>query len=369
MNSAAEIEKKAACASPATARASRVLPVPGGPVEQHAVRHAAAEPAVAVGVAQEVDDLREFGLRLVDPRHVVEGHTDRLRVDPFRARAPEVAERARRAASRRASGEQHEQSHDQQRRAEAEQQLDQEGLPRVGRLGVDLDALFLEQRRELAAVPEARHLRREQLRGRRLLVARRIAQLFLVGAFDRVAARGDRFDLLALTCSRKTGLNGTVTRRSPPCWNSSTEIQLSAISASTNHRNPGRRCGGRPGGCSGMPRPSGAGATCQPRLSRGIGGRPSLCFVSGAWGSSGTARNATPAAALTPPCAPWEDRGCERADEAARQGVREGAAAAADRAGLHAGVDRGQARAGSWSSSRAATRRARTASSSASPST
>ena len=31
MNSAAEIEKKAACASPATARASSVLPVPGGP--------------------------------------------------------------------------------------------------------------------------------------------------------------------------------------------------------------------------------------------------------------------------------------------------------------------------------------------------
>ena len=32
MNSAAEIEKKGTSASPATARASRVLPVPGGPV-------------------------------------------------------------------------------------------------------------------------------------------------------------------------------------------------------------------------------------------------------------------------------------------------------------------------------------------------
>jgi hypothetical protein len=31
MNSEAEIEKKAACASPATARASSVLPVPGAP--------------------------------------------------------------------------------------------------------------------------------------------------------------------------------------------------------------------------------------------------------------------------------------------------------------------------------------------------
>ena len=31
MNSAAEIEKKAACASPATARANSVLPVPGAP--------------------------------------------------------------------------------------------------------------------------------------------------------------------------------------------------------------------------------------------------------------------------------------------------------------------------------------------------
>ena len=31
MNSAAEMEKNGTCASPATARASRVLPVPGGP--------------------------------------------------------------------------------------------------------------------------------------------------------------------------------------------------------------------------------------------------------------------------------------------------------------------------------------------------
>src|SRR6202000_1231437 len=81
----------------------------------------------------------------------------------------------------------------------------------------------------------------------------------------------------SLTCSRKNGLNGTVTRVSlVDLYSSSDETRLSASSASTNHANPARRCGGLPPGCSGAPRPSGAGATCQPRLSRDIGGCASL---------------------------------------------------------------------------------------------
>ena len=42
-----EIEKNGTPASPATARASSVLPVPGGPDQQHALGHARAQPAVA----------------------------------------------------------------------------------------------------------------------------------------------------------------------------------------------------------------------------------------------------------------------------------------------------------------------------------
>ena len=73
MNSDADIEKNGTFASPATARASSVLPVPGGAGEQHALRDLRAEPAVLVGVAQEVDDLGELLLDLVDAGDVGEG--------------------------------------------------------------------------------------------------------------------------------------------------------------------------------------------------------------------------------------------------------------------------------------------------------
>ena len=99
MNSEAEIEKNAACASPATALASSVLPVPGRAREQHAVGHPPAEAAVALGIAQEVDHLREFGLGLVDPGDVVERDPDLFRVHPARLRFAEVAERAHAAAA------------------------------------------------------------------------------------------------------------------------------------------------------------------------------------------------------------------------------------------------------------------------------
>ena len=71
-NSDAEIEKNGTSASPATARASSVFPVPGGPLEEDAVRDPAAEALVLVGIAQEVDDLGQLFLRLVDARDVLE---------------------------------------------------------------------------------------------------------------------------------------------------------------------------------------------------------------------------------------------------------------------------------------------------------
>ena len=68
-----EIEKNGTPASPATARASRVLPVPGGPVEQHALRDLGADGVEAGGVLEEVLDLLELLDRLVAAGDVGEG--------------------------------------------------------------------------------------------------------------------------------------------------------------------------------------------------------------------------------------------------------------------------------------------------------
>ena len=56
-----------------------------------------------------------------------------------------------------------------------------------------------------------------------------------------------------------------------PGWLSSTNSQLIASSPISNIQKPRRRCGGVGLCSSGIPRPSGAGATRQPCLSRGIG--------------------------------------------------------------------------------------------------
>ena len=52
--------------------------------------HPAAEAAVAVWVAQEVDDLGQLGLGVVDAGHLVEHDPDRRRIDPPGLRASEV---------------------------------------------------------------------------------------------------------------------------------------------------------------------------------------------------------------------------------------------------------------------------------------
>ena len=61
-------------ASPATARAISVLPVPGGPDEEHAARDARAERVELLGELQELDDFLELGLGLVDAGDVGERH-------------------------------------------------------------------------------------------------------------------------------------------------------------------------------------------------------------------------------------------------------------------------------------------------------
>ena len=46
----------------------------GGADQQHALGDLAAEPAIVLRALEEVDDFHEFGPRLVDAGHIVEGH-------------------------------------------------------------------------------------------------------------------------------------------------------------------------------------------------------------------------------------------------------------------------------------------------------
>ena len=64
--------KNGTLASPATARASSVLPVPGRADQQHALRDPPAEARVLLRVLQELDDLLQLVLGLVDAGHVRE---------------------------------------------------------------------------------------------------------------------------------------------------------------------------------------------------------------------------------------------------------------------------------------------------------
>src|SRR6202046_380056 len=71
-----EIVKKGTLASPAMARARRVLPVPGRPHHEHTFRDLAAKFLELAGIFQEIDDFDNFLLRFLDPRHVGEGDID-----------------------------------------------------------------------------------------------------------------------------------------------------------------------------------------------------------------------------------------------------------------------------------------------------
>ena len=72
-NSEPLIEKNGTPASPATAFASRVFPVPGAPDQQHAFRRGPAQAGVLREVPQEIHDLDQFVLGFVDAGDVVEG--------------------------------------------------------------------------------------------------------------------------------------------------------------------------------------------------------------------------------------------------------------------------------------------------------
>ena len=70
-NDEADCEKNDAPDSPATAVASSVLPVPGGPCSSTPLGTRAPSAAKRSRLAQELDDLHQLRARLVDARDVV----------------------------------------------------------------------------------------------------------------------------------------------------------------------------------------------------------------------------------------------------------------------------------------------------------
>ena len=88
-NSEPEIEKNGTCASPATALASSVLPVPGGPTSSAPRGQLGADLRVALGLVEEVDDLGQGLLGLVLAGHVLEGDAGLLLGHDLGARAPQ----------------------------------------------------------------------------------------------------------------------------------------------------------------------------------------------------------------------------------------------------------------------------------------
>ena len=282
MNSEAAIEKNAACASPATARASSVLPVPGRSEQQHAVRHPPAEPLVALRGLEEVDDLGQLGLGLVDPGDVVERDPDLLGIDAARLRAPEVARarpcrrrRPRRAARAARTG----------RRAAASGRTRAGSRPAATCSGVGDFALTCDALAPAAAcvscrvVPERRHLRsRTASSASRLDRSAGSSTLVVNVPWIVSPLRRDRLDLPGLDLLEEVRAErDRHPRLARAGWN---EQHGEPVERQQHeHEDPEARAAGAAAGAGarGIPRPSGAGATRQPRLSRGIGaGMPSI---------------------------------------------------------------------------------------------
>ena len=137
MNSEPEIEKNGTPASPATARASSVLPVPGGPFKQHALGNPPAQPLELLGVLEELDDLLELGLGVLQAGHFVERGALLRLVVPLRRALDEAAQDP---AVELVAGPPHHQvdeAEDHERRQEKHDPG--QAVGRVGRAGIDLD--------------------------------------------------------------------------------------------------------------------------------------------------------------------------------------------------------------------------------------
>ncbi len=141
------MEKKGTPASPATARANRVLPVPGGPTsrtpdEQDALWHTRPEPAVALRLLQECHDLLEFRLGLVHAGDVLEGDLGvGLDIDLGLALADRHKAAAKPLLLGDAPDDEHPESEEQDHRKQPRQQVTQEGVFRGSR---EWDAILFE---------------------------------------------------------------------------------------------------------------------------------------------------------------------------------------------------------------------------------
>ena len=113
--------------------------------QQHALGDGRAQRPVLVRVAQEVDDLGQLGLDLVDAGDVGERRAwTGLGFVPLGLRPADPAQAAESPAGRGPAHEPDQQADEQQRRAEADQDLLQH-RHRVGRLGVDRDVVAQQQ--------------------------------------------------------------------------------------------------------------------------------------------------------------------------------------------------------------------------------
>src|SRR5215208_6324994 len=128
---------------PALAPRERRLAGAGAAGEQHALGDPAAELLVALRGLEEVDDLRQLGLRLVDAGDVAEVDPLLAALDAARFRAAERADRS--PPSPRAPGEVDEQADQQEHGPEPEDQAGDEAAVLVDRLGRDDDLLLFQQ--------------------------------------------------------------------------------------------------------------------------------------------------------------------------------------------------------------------------------
>ncbi len=130
--------KKAASASPATAFASSVLPVPGRADQQHALGRGGADGQVLARIGQVVADLAQLGHRFAGAGDVGERDLVARPLALLAALAGELREAgdpARGAVAAQAH-EQREQAHEQQDR---DQELDDDRLGALARLLIDAD--------------------------------------------------------------------------------------------------------------------------------------------------------------------------------------------------------------------------------------
>ncbi len=191
-NSDADIEKNGAFASPATARASSVLPVPGGPERSTPCGIRAPSVTYFSGWRRKstTSVSSAFASSIPATSSKVIGMVAALVATC--ARAAERAEHPLDVPG--AAHQQNEQPDEQDRRPEADEQVLPPGDAAGERLRVHDDLLLLEQVRQRLRVGERGDLGLEVGRGLGALVARRL----LEHALDRRALRGDRDDAARL---------------------------------------------------------------------------------------------------------------------------------------------------------------------------